>query len=71
MSDSGLPGGIVRLCVMVIPHTFGGRLNYYPYLHMMVSAGGLNPADAHWVKSLEFDREQIMSLWRFAVTSYV
>ncbi|MGO8718626.1 MAG: transposase [Acidobacteriaceae bacterium] len=37
----------------------------------MVSAGGLNLAEARWVKSLEFDHEQIMDLWRFAVTSYL
>jgi hypothetical protein len=37
----------------------------------MVSAGGLKPAEARWVRSLEFDHEQIMDLWRFAVTSYL
>jgi len=61
----------VRLCVIVIQHTFGGRLNHNPHLHMMVSAGGLKQAEARWVKSLEFDREEIMDLWRFAVTSYL
>jgi hypothetical protein len=38
---------------------------------MMVSAGGLKPAQARWVEPLEFDRKQIMTLWRFAVTSYL
>jgi hypothetical protein len=33
----------VRLCGIVIQHTFGGRLNHNPHLHLMVSAGGLNP----------------------------
>ena len=61
----------VRLLVIVIQHTFGGRLNHHPHLHMMVSAGGLKQAEARWVKSLEFDREEIMDLWRFAVTSYL
>jgi pyrroloquinoline quinone (PQQ) biosynthesis protein C len=61
----------VRLHIIVIQHTFGGRLNHYPHLHMMVSAGGLKPAEARWVEPLEFDRQQIMSLWRFAVTSYL
>jgi hypothetical protein len=36
-----------------------------------VSAGGLKPAQARWVEPLEFDRKQIMILWRFAVTSYL
>jgi len=61
----------VRLHIIVIQHTFGGRLNHYPHLHMMVSAGGLKPAQARWVEALEFDRKQIMILWRFAVTSYL
>jgi hypothetical protein len=61
----------VRLCGIVIQHTFGGHLNHHPHLHLMVSAGGLNLAEARWVKSLEFDHEQIMDLWRFAVTSYL
>jgi len=61
----------IRLHIIVIQHTFGGRLNHYPHLHTMVSAGGLNPIDARWVEPLEFDRRQIMMLWRFAVTSYL
>jgi hypothetical protein len=61
----------VRLCGIVIQHTFGGRLNYHPHLHIMVSSGGLKPAEARWVPSLEFDHDQIMDLWRFAVTSYL
>ena len=61
----------VRLHIIVIQHTFGGRLNHFPHLHMMVSAGGLKPAEARWVESLKFDRAQIMGLWRFAVTSYL
>jgi hypothetical protein len=27
----------VRLCTIVIQHTFGGHLTYNPHLHMMVS----------------------------------
>jgi hypothetical protein len=61
----------VRLCVIVIQHTFGGWLNHNPHLHMMISAGGLNPAEVRWVGSLKFDRKEIMSLWRSAVTSYL
>jgi Putative transposase/Transposase zinc-binding domain len=61
----------VRLQIIVIQHTFGGRLNHFPHLHMMVSAGGLKPGQACWIKQLEFQREQIMNLWRFAVTSYL
>ena len=61
----------VRLGGMVIQHTFGGRLNHNPHLHIMVSAGGLKTGEACWGRSIEFDREEIMKLWRFAVTSYL
>jgi Putative transposase len=61
----------VRLCLIVVQHTFGGRLNHHPHLHVMVPAGGLNQAEARWVESLEFDHEQLMILWRFAVCSYL
>lgn len=37
----------------------------------MVSAGGLNPSNASWVESLEFEQREIAELWRFAVTSYL
>jgi hypothetical protein len=61
----------VRLYMVVVQHTFGGRLNYNPHLHIMVSADGLNPAEARWVQSLSFDQEQIMDLWRSAVCAYL
>jgi hypothetical protein len=61
----------VRLCGIVIQHTFGGRLNHNPHLHMMFSADGLNLAECRWVRSLKFDCKEIMELWRFAVTSYL
>jgi hypothetical protein len=61
----------VRLCVMVIQHTFGGHLNHNPHLHMMVSGGGLKPSQACWEPSVHFDREEIMGLWRLAVTEYL
>jgi hypothetical protein len=61
----------MRLCMVVVQHTFGGRLNYNPHLHIMVSAGGLDSAEARWVQSLTFDQEQIMDLWRSAVCAYL
>jgi hypothetical protein len=61
----------VRLCIMVIQHTFGGHLNYNPHLHMMVSGAGLNPAKSLWIRSLAFDKEEIMEDWRLAVVEYL
>jgi hypothetical protein len=37
----------------------------------MASAGGLKVSEGTWVQSIEFDREQIIELWRFAITSYL
>jgi Putative transposase len=56
---------------MIIQHTFGGHLNYNPHLHMMVSGAGLDPAKSLWVRSLAFDKEEIMALWRLAVIEYL
>jgi hypothetical protein len=61
----------VRLCMIVVQHTFGGRLNHNPHLHIMVSAGGLDTEQARWVKSIHFAHEEIMALWRLAVTTYL
>lgn len=61
----------VRLYVMVIQHTFGGHLNYNPHLHMMVSAGGLESSQSRWTRPVDFNAEEIMSLWRLAVTEYL
>jgi len=38
---------------------------------MMVSGEGLDPVNCIWVKSLKFNRTEIMEKWRFAVTSYL
>jgi hypothetical protein len=61
----------VRLYIVVVQHTFGGLLNYHPHLHIMVSAGGLQPNETNWVESIGFDRRQIMELWRSTICSYV
>jgi hypothetical protein len=60
-----------RLCMIVIQHTFGGHLNYNLHLHMMVSGAGLDPTRSLWVRSLSFDKEEIMALWRLAVIEYL
>lgn len=61
----------VRLGILVVQHTFGGRLNHNPHLHIMTSAGGLDTELSRWVQSINFDRAELMTLWRFAVTSYL
>jgi hypothetical protein len=61
----------VRLLVMVVPQTFGGLLNFHPHLHMLVSAGGLREAAGEWVPHVQFDKEELMECWRFAVIAYL
>jgi hypothetical protein len=65
----------VRVPIMVIPHTFGGRLNFNCHLHILVSAGGLKESEGRWVNGLAFDEDKnkskIMHMWRFAVITYL
>jgi hypothetical protein len=53
----------VRLFVVVVPQTFGRRLNFHPHLHILVSAGGLRESENRWKSGLEFDRQKLMELW--------
>lgn len=61
----------VRISVIVIQHTFGGRLNYYPHLHLMVTSEGMNTVEVGWTDGIDLDRNEIMELWRYAVVLYV
>jgi Putative transposase/Transposase zinc-binding domain len=61
----------VRLLVMVVPQTFGGLLNFHPHFHVLVSAGGLREAAGEWVPRVQFDKEELMESWRFAVIAYL
>ena len=61
----------VRLLMMVIPHTFGGRLNFNSHLHVLVSAGGLQESEGCWVTRLVFDEDKLMHMWRYAVISFL
>jgi len=61
----------VRVPIIVIPHSFGARLNFNSHLHILVSAGGLQESEGRWVNSLVFDegkdKGKLMRMWRFAV----
>ena len=57
--------------IMVIPHTFGARLNFNSHLHILVSAGGLNDSGGGWTARLYFDRKKLMHMWRFAVITFL
>jgi hypothetical protein len=57
--------------IMVIPHTFGARLNFNSHLHILASAGGLNGSGRGWTDRLYFDRKKLMPMWRFAVITFL
>jgi hypothetical protein len=58
-----------RVLILVIPHTFGARLNFNSHLHTLVSAGGLQ--GGRWTPRLYFDRKRLMPMWRFAVITFL
>ena len=61
----------VRVLIMVVQHTFGRRLNFNPHLHILVSSGGLKESPPRWVVVPSFDKGALMSMWRYAVITYL
>lgn len=59
----------VRLLIVVVPHTFGGYLNFNCHLHILVSQGGLREDGTGWTDECVLDRKVLMPMWRFAVVS--
>jgi hypothetical protein len=60
-----------RVLIMVIPHTFGSRLNFNSHLHILVSAGGLKDSEGRWMNRLYFDKKKLMHMWRFALVTFL
>jgi hypothetical protein len=61
----------VSVLIMVIAHTFGGRLNFNSHLHILVSNGGLREGEGRWVHRVGFDKKKLMPMWRFAVITFL
>lgn len=61
----------VRLLIMVVPHTFGGYLNFNSHLHILVSAGGLQELQGRWIAPLHYNKDALMRMWRYAVITYL
>jgi len=65
----------VRVSIVVIPHSFGARLNFNCHLHILVSAGGLQEAECRWFNGAVFDEKRdkgkLMRMWRFALITYL
>jgi hypothetical protein len=63
----------VRVILMVVQQTYGGFLNFYPHLHTLVSAGGLDESRNQWLPRLEFaeHKRELMLAWRYALLAYL
>jgi|SRR5581483_5497201 len=64
-----------RVILMVVQQTYGGFLNFYPHLHTLVSAGGLDESRVRWIDNLAFNRKEhkheLMLAWRYALLAYL
>lgn len=62
-----------RVILMVVQQTYGGFLNFYPHLHTLVSAGGLDEYSGEWIPELELrkNKRDLMLAWRYALLGYL
>jgi hypothetical protein len=60
-----------RVLLLVVQHTFGGFLNFYPHLHILVSAGGLQKSANLWIARLCFEKRELMQAWRYQLVAYL
>jgi hypothetical protein len=61
----------VCVLIMVVPHTFGARLNFNSHLHILVSTGGLRESAGRWISQLRFNKRALMAMWRYAVITFL
>jgi Transposase zinc-binding domain/Putative transposase len=57
----------VSVLLIVVQHTFGGFLNFYPHLHILVSEGGMQESRGRWIKRLQYGKRaftELMHAWR-------
>jgi len=57
----------LRVGVMAILHTFNGKLEFNSHVHTMVTAGGLYGLSDSWVRTVYYDRDELLENWRKAV----
>ena len=60
----------VQVLIIVVPHTFGRKLNFNAHLHVLVSAMGVHEPEGRLV-SVRFNKKALMHMWRYAVTTYL
>ena len=57
----------VRLGLLALLHTWGGRLNFHPHIHFIVSAGGLSLDETKWLDAnpkFLFHRNALQEVFR-------
>jgi hypothetical protein len=61
----------VQPLILVVQHTFGRHLNFYPHLHMLVSAGGLSESKGRWIGGLSLNPVAFVRMWTYGVITYL
>jgi hypothetical protein len=64
-----------RVLIIAVLHTFQGRLNFYPHVHLVVSSVGLDRSGKRLVWDVRWDfyyvQQALMKKWRHAVVDYL
>jgi hypothetical protein len=64
-----------RVAIIVVLHTFQGRLDFKPHVHFIVSSVGLDVTGESLVSDIRWDfyyvQQAIMKKWRHAVVNYL
>jgi hypothetical protein len=61
----------VRVLILVVPHTFGGDLKFNTHLHILVSSAGLQESEGRWIPHIQFNKDALMRMWRYAVITHL
>jgi hypothetical protein len=61
----------LRTGTIAFLHTFNGQLEFNSHVHTMVTAGGSRISSGSWARSVYYDRDILMHLWRAAVLELV
>ena len=61
----------VKVCILVVPHTFGRHLNFNSHLHILVSSGGLRESEGAWIPTLNIRKAALGDFWRDSVIEHL
>ena len=64
-----------RVVIIAVLHTFQGKLNFYPHMHLIVSSVGLDRSGRKLVRDIRWDfayvRQALMQKWRHSLADYL